>query len=221
MKRYQLIILSISVLLLTCLAGVVFALWKLTPVVQVDRDRVSILGGMVEIDESGAASFPEIEFEDEEFIKSRAWKGNWTKKMNSKKPFVIAFNNGALDIVGTNKKVLSWGCDLWGGNKKFLPQGIDMTLTDGIDCKIYVPKDISLQITALNGQVNLIGPKGPTKVTLNNGHVELKKGAQDLYDIRAEVRRGRGSDIQKQEGAPLIDVKIRNGQFRVVEHTGS
>ena len=202
----------------------VVVLWKFSPVVTVDgeNDRVSILGGLVDIDGKagkvkiggGMTVGGDIGGGD-----SRVIAGDRTLDAATKE-ITLPFRNANIEMEATKEKRLAWECRVRGkGEAGKLTEGggklkLDFSAVDA-DCELKVPAGPKVILSAANGDLRIERPQGEVEVKLDNGQVRLEPdpGRRYRYDLKVANGHAEGFESSDARDAIRVAVAVGNGSI--------
>ncbi|HEY8279354.1 MAG TPA: hypothetical protein VIH99_07015 [Bdellovibrionota bacterium] len=185
--------------------------FRFAPLVQVNEseEKVSLLGGLIQIEGEGDISFGD-------FAK---FEGESTETFAPGNPLGIYFGSGKMSVNTADGKKLRWECKGKGTPPKGLAtkdgtKSLDLTGFAGVKCEVYVPQGVKLNVGGTNGKVNFEQAKFSVDANLTNGKVSFNAadGTKFAYDF--SVERGK-ADHPNSDANPDYTAKIRvtNGKI--------
>jgi hypothetical protein len=210
--------------LFVLLVGIV--LWRFTPVISIAEKKISILGGMVEIDgDEGTLAVGNTKIEGKQLEgQGRTLRGSTSVDADTDFFFRLPFTNGDVEVRPSVDRTLRWDCKYFGGADGMTVSEAKKKLAllaekaAGIECDIEIPKGVGIEIDGKNGKVEIDRPTASTVVKLSNGKVGLGTEAGKKYRYNLSVSLGRidpgfESALNGTGGVVPITVEVGNGKI--------
>lgn len=190
-------------------------LWRFTPIVSVDEknDRVTLLGGAIDIDGSKNKVSVSSLFELDE---DTATPFNGSKKFAAGEidEVHIRFNNGKFEVEPSKDGELHWKCKYRGdapkaekvaGQKTF---ALSFEKTPGAVCEVALPGKTKLHIDGANGHLDLERPQAALEATLGNGRINLELDQAHQYRVATATTNGHADSFASTDAPGAIPVKV-------------
>ncbi len=200
-------------------AGLVW--WKFTPFLEVGRDRVQVLGGLIDIDgQLGQVKVgDQFEFSDAQF--KNVFEGSY-ELPSEVEDLVVEFDRGQMEFTYTNDNRLTWNCKVSSEpSDGFIKQEKEAMVVQlkglgGADCAFKLPSRLKYTVDGDAGKIDVIAPANDTFVRLGSGVVNVAPDSELHY--RFDLRVGQGSvdpafeRLSQQDG---IEIKVDVGTGNV------
>jgi hypothetical protein len=205
-----------------CFLMFIFLLIKFSPLISIEKEHVTFLGGAIDIDgDAGEVKVGGAKIGDFTFHGGQgSYEFSGTKKLaDTVKAVNIPFSNGKLDVVSGPD--LAWKCKVSGpANSARIAEiekeiSFDFSQSDGIKCDIQVPPGKKINITGNNGKLDVEKPQGDLSISLNNGIVRIAPDPERKYVFTNEVRAGKIDSFESSTApdAIRVAVKLSNGKI--------
>lgn len=190
-----------------------------TPLLHIDenKDRVSLLGGLVELNgQSGKFTVRGI---------PRGVGGNTidgTAELLPDQKLSLKFGNGRFELNNSKDKKFSWECNTHDPTvKAFNPVSektdlvLDFSELLEVKCKISIPENTKVFIQGANGKVELDKPHYDVNLDLSNGKVDFDPDKDHKYNYKLSVKNGKVDEFISSDdpNAHLIVVQMTNGKI--------
>lgn len=203
--------------MLLIFAGVVIT--RFTPLLHVDdiKDKVSLLGGMIEVDGKKGKVWINGSFGD-------GWQNSFegSTAISKGQNISVKFGNGKFELSNSDESKLSWDCNTHGSKpKNFAPitdkGGVILDFNDlsGVKCELSVPKNVQLSINGGNGKIEVKEPHYSLNADLTNGKVDLEPDEEHAYRYSLSVTNGKTDSFISSDkpDAHSISVHLINGKI--------
>ncbi len=202
-------------------AGVVIT--RFTPLLQVDdsKDKVSILGGLIEIDGQKGSVWIDGSFGDTE---QNSFEGS--ASLPTDHSIAINFRKGKIDLSNSANSEISWSCKTnKSTNNNFNPSNdksginLDFSSFNGINCEVSIPEGSHLSIRGTNGKIEINEPHFDLNTELTNGKIELNPDNEHLYRYSLSVTNGKADTFVSSDNpkAHAISIRLTNGKISRAE----
>lgn len=197
---------SLMILLSICL---LLLIKSLTPFVEVNGDKVSLMGGLIHVDDKNFR------------LGHTLYEIDGAYKTSNLKEVKITASNGRLELSQSPTDEVTWDCNvdsqepvkpLAGGDRVEL----DLTKYKEMDCEVSIPTKIASSIIMGNGKINIDEPSAKLDVSLQNGAIEITPAQGVNYNYDLEVRLGMLDKFTSSDAKNAIPVKARlqNGKIQ-------
>ncbi len=201
-------------------AGIIFT--RFMPLLHVDevKDKVSLFGGLIEVDG-----------EDGQVLISGAFGDGWHGEKYSFEGSVpvtrgqsisVKFGNGKLEVTNAEDSKLSWNCSSRGSPasapKPTTDQkgvALDLSAFLGVKCELSVPENAKLAINGSNGKLEFDEPHYNLAANLANGKVAIHPDDDHFYRYELAVTNGKTDSFVSSDKADAYSVVIHlvNGKI--------
>ncbi|MEZ4816216.1 MAG: DUF1700 domain-containing protein [Bdellovibrionota bacterium] len=187
---------------------------SLTPFVSVNGDKVSIMGGLIHVDDNNFR-FGHTVYEIDGKYKS-----------SKLKDVKILASNGKLEFSASPSNEIIWDCkvDQIKGVQPLSKESyveIDLRKYKELDCEIQIPAQLSSTVTMSNGVIELEEPEGNYDLSLQNGEIKISPLDTYAYNFDLKVNLGSldkfTSSAAKSTGnkkAINIKARLENGKIK-------
>jgi hypothetical protein len=215
-----------TVAMLFILIGVVIT--RFTPLLQIDdlKDKVSLFGGMIQVDGDKGKVWINGSFGDGDGYDSgegseNAFEGSTA--ISKGQNISVKFKNGKVELTNSTDSKLSWDCTTRGSKaaQNFNPtidkNGVALDLSDlrGVRCELSVPENTQLSVNGKNGKIEINEPHYNLNADLKNGHVQLNPDEEHAYRYSLSVTNGNADTYVSSDKpeAHLISIHLVNGKI--------
>lgn len=189
--------------------------WKFTPVFKVDeeRNRVIILGGLIDID-GRAGKFKigdNYKFTDSKYENELKASIDMSK---FKDEAIIKFNSGSFKLKTSDSNSLKIKCKLDSSpTQETISQSdeiieLDFTSFDGSSCELEVPVDRKITLEGKNSTVSINNPEFNLYIELDNGNVDIQPSPEVTYNYLIDVKSGHKSDFGLINKNSMFDINV-------------
>lgn len=218
--HYLLILSLVTFIGFTSLIG--FVVYRFSPLVSINEDRIQILGGLVDID-SKLGSFKvgdDYQFNQSSYENVFEGALDLSEELED---LSLQFYRGQIEISTTDALKISWDCKLENEpSETFIKEEkealqIDLKPYGGVDCTLKVPSKLKLTIVGENGKIDLIEPLNDSYINLKNGLVIITPHPEYKYRFDTQIENGLSDDFFKSLNDPNgieIKVEIENGSLK-------
>jgi hypothetical protein len=211
--RFFLKITAIMTIFIFTLIGI--AIWKFTPLFHVDeeKNRVIILGGLIDIDGQAGKlkvgdnyQFTEAKYENE-------FQGSFDLDEN-KDEVVVKFKSGAFRIETAKGSEVSINCKLeTPPEQNMINQSDDMVEVDftnmqGSSCTILVPQDKKITLEGNESNIEIFEPEFNLYLEIENGNLQFIPAPEIDYNFNVEVENGYKGDFLLSDNTDAYEVKV-------------
>lgn len=206
--------------------AVLVLLWKFSPILSISDDRVSILGGTIEIDgKEGTLAVGTTRMAANAIGKgARQLKGSKPIPNPGKIGFQLRFTNGKAEVRRSVDETLRWECEYFGDEDSMVVSekgphfGLLAEKAAGVDCEVELPKGMAIDIQGTNGAVEIERPSATTLVKLSNGQVSLNPTDDGKYKYDLKVKVGTISEgfVTSAAGKDVIPVSVDLGNGQIL-----
>lgn len=199
------------------ITAIVVLTMHFSPLIRVneDEERVTLLGGLVEVQGEGNLRFGA----------AGKFTGESEVAFAPGESVAVAFSNGKIGISTAKGERLEWRCKGLGSNEPAMEDrnGVKtLNLEDflGVKCNLKVPKDVKFQLQGNNGKVSLKRPRFSVEAALVNGKVNVTPAEGERYTYEFQVKTGL-ADHPPSDTNPKYSLKIAvgNGKISKSGHT--
>jgi hypothetical protein len=168
--------------------------WKFSPLIQVDEgnDRVSILGGMINVaggtfqGEKDAAKFSALR---------------------------IPFSNAKIEISQSTDGKVHWRCKVMGDDgasateegKTFV---LDLEHTGGSKCEIEIPAKLKSIVRGDNGKLTIVKPQADVDVEMDNGKISVTPDPTRAYHYDTKVTNGMVHGLKSSDAKDAVRIRL-------------
>ena len=218
--RFFLKLSAIMTIIVMSFIGII--IWKFTPVFHVDeeKNRVIILGGLIDID--GKAG--RFKVGDQYQFTEAKYENEFQAQLNlsqEQDEIIIEFNSGAFNIKTTEDTNFQVSCKLetqptaniLENNKNSIE--IDFTKMEGSSCDLIIPSGKKLSLEGKSSNIDLIEPTYNTYIEVDSANIQILPAPETIYKFDIEVKNGHiGQDLNKK---PLdqydyeLNIELENG----------
>lgn len=194
---------------------------RFTPLLRVDdlKDKVSLFGGMVEVDGKNEKVSIRGSFGDNwEFSGSSiAGAMPMTKGQNLK----VKFSSAKLNVTNASDDRLAWKCSYHGDSKVGDPKlengdlNFDLSNLASARCELFLPENVHLSVRGTNGKMSLDEPRYGVDIDLVNGKVAFDPDSERAYRYSLAVNNGKMDEFISSDKPEALDIKIhlKNGKI--------
>ncbi|MBP9709196.1 MAG: hypothetical protein KBD78_16295 [Oligoflexales bacterium] len=207
-------------------AFIAFIVWSFSPLLKVDETtgRVSIMGGMGLIDIDGDTG--SIKYQADSSTVVDKWGSgisfNGDKEIDLLKTpeLKINFNNGDFTFIRSESNKLIWDCkgSKTGDTADLSEERLEMHFKGKktMKCTVEVPDKLVLQVSGINGRVQLEGLHTDQFVNLENGQIIFEQDEATEYNVEANVKNGQSEDFESHNNdqAYKVFLNVKNGQVK-------
>jgi hypothetical protein len=200
--------------------------WKFTPLLRVEKDRVQVLGGLIDIDgQLGSVKFGDnYEFGDSQF--EDIFEGSFDTNETDYEDIDIRFDRGQMDLNFHDLPKISWNCKVsTEPEANFIRKEKDQLLIDfsdigGMDCTLILPSKFQFTVEGNDGLVTLNDPGNDIFVKLQNGQVLLAVKDLNRYNFDLSLSQGLIAPQLKKAKSTLgeqaieVKVELENGMIQ-------
>jgi hypothetical protein len=196
-------------------------LFHFAPLLKVDGDKehVSILGGVIDVDgKNGRVRIGGNIIEDGD---QKTFSGNADTTLSTNA--VIQFSKGSFEISNTDESKLSWECHTSGDHELNTPTPVldkkNLTIDFGklknLNCDFSVPKNLHVDVRGENGSIRVEEPHFNLVTRLTHGKVILQPDSDESYHYALSVKEGKMDQFKSAEKAPsyTIDITVDKGSI--------
>jgi hypothetical protein len=193
---------------------------RFTPLVHVDdnRGKVSLLGGIVEVEGKNAVAVLSDALDGDGVPKSVM---SGSQALEAGQSVVAKFNNGKVELTNASDGRFSWHCTGLKGQKPVEPATdkdsvtLDLTGMSAARCEFSLPENAKIEVTAANGKVSMAQAHFNAAVTLGNGKVSIQPDEARQYRYDLVVSNGKVENFASSQkpGAYAISVHLGNGKI--------
>lgn len=210
--------------------AVIVIVSSFTPLIKVNEDKgeVSMLGGMIDINEKDARVKVRIggeSFEMSENKEAGTHNVAGTKKWNTadlKREVRMQFPNGRVILHTSQKNEIVWECSNARdkANVEFQDDGkslnIDFSPLRWAKCEVALPKGSLAKAEAKNGKLVLRGLRFNATTELRNGEVSITPADGEQYLYNLNVSNGSVDEFEnsKAKNAWKVSVQLGNGRIQ-------
>ena len=194
--------------------------WKFTPIVAIDGDRgkVSILGGMISINDSdskgGSSNWSSNEHRD--LVDD---KGNFLVKPENKRLKTL-FSNIKANLAWSAENQVKWDCKIYQEDQQIIKtEGADivLSLSTASKCQIMVPKNLPLYIAGSKGKISLDKPTSDYEIDLTNGVVNVDPDPSEPFYYELKTTHGYTDNFESsldKDSAKKAKISLVNGTIK-------
>ncbi len=201
-----------------------FLIMRFSPIIHVDKEKeqISILGGLIQIDGDG-------DFDVEVNSGSKAsFEGS--SEVSTGQTVGVKFLNGKFEMKTAEDSTFRWKCraSMKGASdassavvaqpvKTDTGISVDFSKYAGAKCELLVPAGARFSIDGSNGKLSFSEPNFSVTATLNNGVAVFEPAAGENYRYSVGVTNGKSDTFTSSDkpGAHLISIHLVNGK---IEH---
>ncbi len=195
---------------------------RATPLLHVDdlKEKVSLLGGLIEVDGEAGKVFISGSLGDHWYSTKTSIEGSSpiTKGQN----ISIKFINGKIEVSNTNEQKFSWNCSSRGSTSAS-PKPIadkngvafDLSQLSWVKCSLLVPADTKLSIDGSNGKLEFDEPHYHITANMTNGKVSLIPDDNTAYRYTLAAINGKMDSFESsnKSEAYLVAIHLVNGKI--------
>ncbi|MDA9189718.1 hypothetical protein N9O57_01925 [bacterium] len=202
---------------------VLFVWFKFTPIINFDQEsnKMSFLGGMINLD--GGQDFSDSNLIQ---VNRSAQVFSGTKSLENfgalnKMSFKLPSGNFKYSQQDVNK--ISYQCEkkepdedgfLAGASNNIYT--LDFRKIKNLDCDFQVPKNIELEVFALNGNIELIELENSVFIEMNNGQVFFDPKTDIGYEYSIDILHGLKDEFESSLDAKyFITIKLQSGNVKL------
>ena len=209
--------------------------YKFSPLIRIDgdQDRVTLLGGLVDIDGNkdtlsiggaeitGSSTHSGWSFSGG----SREVNGHATVAEGSDTRLLVSATNAKIQVRYSDQPELGWTCRI--EKDKAEPKvaekdhqlTLDLMYLTGVKCDLRVPAKHALTLRVGNGKIMVEKPRGNLDITLSNGTLALAPDAALKYHYDLHVTNGKVAGFESSDGPDAIQIhaEVSNGKVGHIE----
>ena len=202
----------------------VFLITRFSPIIHVDKDKekVSILGGLIQIDGDGdfeldSASATKHSFEGSSLVASGG-------------AVEVKFLNGKFEVKSADDVTFRWKCRAGKATDASVASGtiapvepvttpngvlVDLSKYAGAKCELMVPAGARFSINGSNGKLTFEEPHFSINANLTNGVVAFEPAVGENYRYSVGVTNGKADSFlsSDQPDAHLVSIHLVNGKL--------
>lgn len=208
-----------SIVLLTIL-GVLW--WKFTPILNVQEDRVQVLGGVIDIDNQLGQVKVGDSFQFNEAQYKNVFEGSYEVSDEAVEDVLLEFDRGQMEISYVDSNRINWECKIASEpSEGFITQEkelvtVSMKKSGGADCAFKLPNKLKYTVNGDAGKVDVIAPANDTFIQLGSGLVVIAPDSEASYRFDLQVGQGIvDSGFRKLSHDNGIEIKVEVGTGRV------
>lgn len=196
-------------------ATLVILVWRFSPIISIDEenDRVSLLGGMIDVDGKAGTVKVGSTFihEDEE---SNRFEGAKAIVEGQIQEIRVPFSNGKMEILPSVDNQIRWRCKVHGPEHPAEIQEDKTSFTLNLEkahaakCDLELPKKVRTVITGANGKLEIIRPQNDLDISLSNGKVTIAPDEKKQYNFDMKVTNGYVEKFVSSTGPESINIKV-------------
>jgi len=182
---------------------------SLTPFVEVNGDKVSLMGGLIHVDDNNfrlGSAVHEI---------SGSYANAGAKNLK------VVASNGKIELTTTTDTALRWNCnvDQVAGIQPIV-QGTTVELNfskyKDLDCNVEIPQKIASVVELSNGKIELSEPAANFDLSLQNGQIEISPQSTTPYKFDLQVKQGMQDNFASSQSKDAFTIKARlqNGKIQ-------
>jgi hypothetical protein len=177
-----------------------FVFLRFSPILKVDGEKVKLLGGLIDVDDTDS--------------KGHTFKG-FHHLDDDKRPLNILAVNSKFDLHNSDSNDFRWNCKT--SNTEKMPEirgdenGLTMDLTSyaGVKCDFYFPQKHPINVEFTNGQISIEKPHYDLSIKGDNGKVDFESDSDVGYKYDVEVKLGKVDTFTSTNKSELYQIKIR------------
>lgn len=206
---------------------VVVVVAKFTPLLEVDddKDRVSLLGGIIKVDgEKGSIEIPgelrgDLDLSWDSDGERRSFHGS--VPVEKGQTLAVTFSNGKFEVSNAPDASFAWTCATRSAVSDPSPARdangvrLDLASLRGVRCELAVPEGAKLALEGLNGKVEFEDPHFDVAAALTNGKVTFSPDDDVAYRYAISVTNGRTDSFVSSDApdARSIAIRVVNGKI--------
>ena len=197
---------------------------KFTPLLHVDdlKDKVSILGGMIEVDGEKGKVLIRGGLGDEWHETTNTFEGSISATPGQS--ISVKFGSGKIELNNSESSKFSWSCN---SIKKGAPSAttennlvaLDLSAQGWVKCEISVPEHAKFAINGTDGKLAIEEPRYNISANLINGKVDVEPAEDHSYRYDLQVTHGKMDSFQSSDKSDAFNMAIHlvNGRISRTE----
>ncbi len=182
---------------------------SLTPFVNVSGDKVSLMGGLIHVDDNNFR------------LGSAVYEISGTYTSSGAQNLKVFASNGKIEMSTSADNVLKWNCDVdQVAGIQPIVSGTTVELNfakyKDLDCNIEIPQKMDSSIELSNGKLELSETAGNFDLNLQNGQIEISTQSSTPYKYDLQVNQGMLDNFvsSKDKNAFTIKARLQNGKIQ-------
>lgn len=182
---------------------------SLTPFVDVRGDKVSLMGGLIHVDENNFR------------LGSAVYEISGSYSQAGAQNLKVLASNGKIELSTSTANAITWDCnvDQVEGIQPVVNGAtveLNFSKYKDLDCSIEVPQKIATRAELSNGKIELSEATGNFDLSLQNGNIEISPLPTTPYNFDLQVKRGMLDNFEssKDKNAPTIKARLENGKIQ-------
>lgn len=206
--------------MLLIFAGIIVT--RFTPLLHVDdsEDRVSLFGGMIEVDGKNGKVLVNGSFGDAWEGARRSFDGSYA--ITKGQSIAVKFGNGKINVVNSDDSKLSWNCST--RKSQTPPQSpttdkdgvaLDLSALSWVKCELSIPENTKLLINGSNGKIEFNEPRFSLAANITNGKVGIHPDEDKAYRYDVGVTNGMTDSFTSSDKADAytVSIHVANGKI--------